>query len=98
MSGGCCSIIPIQYTLPFRLNSKIKIDRRDAEAIAQTLKSGNFYEVYTPDKEDEQVRNYLRFRDHKSSNVKRIKQQILLFIASERSDLWRKNKKGPLDS
>lgn len=79
-AGGCCSIIPLHYITPFRQNSRIKTDKRDAEAIAQTLKHGAFYEVYTPDEEDEQVKEYLRLRDLKSETVKSIKQRILAFL------------------
>ena len=43
-----------------------KTDKRDAEAIARSLKNHEYSEVYTPDEEDESVRDFIRMQqDHK---------------------------------
>ena len=55
---------------------KVKTDKRDAIAIAESLKNNQYKAVYVPDEEDEAVRDFIRMRtDHKQA-LKRIKQQI----------------------
>ena len=56
-----------------------KTDKRDADAISKCLQNHDYSEVYTPDEEDEAVRDYIRMRqDHKEA-LKKIKQQIIAF-------------------
>lgn len=56
-----------------------KTDKRDAEAIAKCLINQDYSEVYTPDEEDEAVRDYIRMREDHKKQLKVIKQQIGAF-------------------
>ena len=56
-----------------------KTDKRDAEAIAGSLKNHEYSEVYTPDEEDEAVRDYIRMEQAHKKQLKVIKQQICAF-------------------
>ena len=54
---------------------KVKTDKRDAIAIAESLKNNQYKAVYVPDEEDEAVRDFIRMRtDHKQA-LKRIKRR-----------------------
>ncbi|MDD6367197.1 MAG: transposase [Stecheria intestinalis] len=56
-----------------------KTDKRDTEAIARSLKNHEYSEVYTPDEEDESVRDFIRMQQDHKKQLKVIKQQICAF-------------------
>ena len=56
-----------------------KTDKRDAEAIARSLKNHEYSEVYTPDEEDESVRDFIRMQQDHKKQLRVIKQQICAF-------------------
>ena len=56
-----------------------KTDKRDAIAIANCLINHDYSEVYTPDEDDEAVRDYIRMREDHKKQLKVIKQQIGAF-------------------
>lgn len=58
---------------------KKKTDKRDAIAIANCLINHDYSEVYTPDVDDEAVRDYIRMREDHKKQLKVIKQQIGAF-------------------
>lgn len=56
-----------------------KTDKRDAMAIAKALMNHDYSAVYMPDEEDEAVRDYIRMREDKKKELRRVKQQICAF-------------------
>lgn len=59
---------------------RIKTDKRDASNIAKCLAFHTYSEVYVPDEEDNQIKEYIRMRDDQKIMFKKIKQQILAFV------------------
>ena len=74
----CIVIAPTSMPDRTRKNKK-KTDKRDAAAISKCLAYGDYSEVYTPDDEDEAVRDYIRMREDHKKQLKSIKQQIGAF-------------------
>lgn len=72
---NCVVIAPTSMPDRTRKNKK-KTDKRDAKAIAKCLAYDDLSEVYTPDEEDEAVRDYIRMREDHKKSLKAIKQQI----------------------
>lgn len=61
-------------------NKRVKTDRRDAENIAMNLALGTYKEVHMLNKQDEQVKEYIRMRDDHKLALTKIKQQINAFV------------------
>ena len=59
---------------------RIKTDKRDASNIAKCLAFHTYSEVYVPDEDDNQIKEYIRMRDDKKVMFKKVKQQILAFV------------------
>jgi transposase len=73
----CVILAPTTMLLP--QGKRIKTDKRDAELIAKCLAYKTYHEVYIPDEEDNNVKEYIRMRDDHKKALTRIKQQILAF-------------------
>lgn len=58
----------------------VKTDKRDAANIARCLAFHTYSEVYVPDNEDNEIKEYIRMRDDQKLMLKKIKQQILAFV------------------
>lgn len=58
----------------------VKTDKRDAANIARCLAFHTYSEVYIPDHEDNEVKDYIRMRDDQKLMLKKVKQQILAFV------------------
>jgi transposase len=58
----------------------VKTDRKDAANIARCLAFHTYSEVYVPDENDDQVKEYIRMRDDQKLALKKVKQQILAFV------------------
>lgn len=58
----------------------VKTDRKDAANIAKCLAFHTYSEVYVPDDEDNEIKEYIRMRDDQKLALKKIKQQILAFV------------------
>ena len=58
----------------------IKTDKRDAANIARCLAFHTYSEVYVPDNDDNDVKEYIRMRDDQKLYLKMVKQQILAFV------------------
>lgn len=67
-------------TMAITNTSHVKTDKRDAANIARCLAFHTYSEVYVPDEEDNQVKEYIRMRDDQKLMLKKIKQQILAFV------------------
>ena len=61
-------------------NDTLKTDLNDAKKLGINFKTGNLKLVNVPDLELEQDRDLIRFRDNRSNNLTRIKQQIKGFL------------------
>ena len=59
---------------------KKKNDPLDSKAIAMALANKTYKSVHVPDKDDLNVREYLRMRNAHKDAVKKVKQQILAFL------------------
>ena len=58
----------------------VKADKRDAANIARCLAFRTYSEVYVPDAEDNEIKEYIRMRDDQKLYLKKVKQQILAFV------------------
>ena len=58
----------------------VKTDKRDAANIARCLAFHTYSEVYVPDNDDNDVKEYIRMRDDQKLYLKKVKQQILAFV------------------
>ena len=67
-------------TMAITNTSHVKTDKRDAANIARCLAFHTYSEVYVPDAEDNDVKEYIRMRDAQKKMLKKIKQQILAFV------------------
>lgn len=62
------------------LGQRSKTDKYDAHRSAQCLRYGGYHSDYIPTGEDDTVKEYLRMRgDHKPA-LKKLKQQINVFV------------------
>ena len=67
-------------TMAITNTNRVKTDRKDAANIARCLAFHTYSEVYVPDEQDNQVKEYIRMRDDQNLALKKIKQQILSFV------------------
>ena len=58
----------------------VKTDKRDAANIARCLAFHTYSEVYVPNNDDNDVKEYIRMRDDQKLYLKKVKQQILAFV------------------
>ena len=57
-----------------------RTDKKDAANIARCLAFHTYSEVYVPDNDDNDVKEYIRMRDDQKLYLKKVKQQILAFV------------------
>lgn len=67
-------------TMAITNTNRVKTDRKDAANIARCLAFHTYSEVYVPDEQDNQVKEYIRMRDDQNLALKKLKQQILAFV------------------
>ena len=67
-------------TMAITNTNRVKTDRKDAANIARCLAFHTYSEVYVPDEQDNQVKEYIRMRDDQKLALKKVKQQILAFV------------------
>lgn len=67
-------------TMAITNTNHVKTDKRDAANIARCLAFHTYSEVYVPDAEDNEIKEYIRMRDDQKQMLKKIKQQILAFV------------------
>lgn len=77
--GVDCKILA-PSTMGITNTHHVKTDKRDAANIARCLAFHTYSEVYVPDDEDIEVKEYIRMRDDQKQMLKKIKQQILAFV------------------
>ena len=58
----------------------VKTDKRDAANITRCQAFHTYSEVYVPDNDDNDVKEYIRMRDDQKLYLKKVKQQILAFV------------------
>ena len=66
--------------IPRKKNERVKTDRKDALDLARLLALGALSEIAVPEKEDEEVRELLRYRNKKKEELKRVKKQLKSFL------------------
>lgn len=67
-------------TMAVTNTNRVKTDRKDAANIARCLAFHTYSEVYVPDEQDNQVKEFIRMRDDQNLALKKLKQQILAFV------------------
>ena len=66
--------------IPQKPGVRIKTDKRDAAALCQYLKNGDFNPIYVPQPEDEAVRDLSRARERSMMDLKDAKYQLKAFL------------------
>jgi transposase len=66
--------------IPRRAGDRIKTDRRDAEMLARLWRAGELTPVWTPDEEQEAMRDLIRTRKQSLDALKIAKQQLQSFL------------------
>lgn len=77
--GVECKILA-PTTMAITNTNRVKTDRKDAANIARCLAFHTYSEVYVPDDEDNEIKEYIRMRDDQKVALKKIKQQILAYV------------------
>ena len=67
-------------TMAITNTNRVKTDRKDAANIARCLAFHTYSEVYVPDEQDNQVKEFIRMRDDQNLALKKLKQQVLAFV------------------
>ncbi len=66
--------------IPRKAGDRVKTDRRDAEMLARLWRAGELTPIWTPDEEQEAMRDLIRTRKQAMDAVKVAKQQLLSFL------------------
>jgi len=66
--------------IPRKAGDRVKTDRRDAEMLARLWRAGELVPIWTPDEEQEAMRDLIRARKQAVDAVKIAKQQLLSFL------------------
>lgn len=74
----CAVVSPAM--IPRKVSDRIKTDRRDAEVLARLWRAGELTPIWTPDEEQEAMRDLIRTRKQAVDAVKVAKQQQLSFL------------------
>lgn len=77
--GFECAVIAPSM-IPRKTGDRIKTDRRDAEMLARLWRAGELTAIWTPDEEQEAMRDLIRTRKQAVDAVKTAKQQLLSFL------------------
>lgn len=74
----CAVVAPAM--IPRKAGDRVKTDRRDAEMLARLWRAGELTPIWTPDEEQEAMRDLIRTRKQAMDAVKVAKQQLLSFL------------------
>jgi transposase len=77
--GFDCAVVSPSM-IPRKSGDRIKTDRRDAEMLARLWRAGELTSIWTPDEEQEAMRDLIRTRKQSVDAVKVAKQQLLSFL------------------
>lgn len=77
--GFDCAVVS-PAMIPRRVGDRIKTDRRDAEMLARLWRAGELTPIWTPDEEQEAMRDLIRTRKQATEALKIAKQQLLSFL------------------
>ncbi len=77
--GFECAVVSPSM-IPRKAGDRIKTDRRDAEMLARLWRAGELTPIWTPDEEQEAMRDLIRTRKQAMDAVKVAKQQLLSFL------------------
>ena len=73
--GFECAVVAPSM-IPRKTGDRIKTDRRDAEMLARLWRAGELTPIWTPDEEQEAMRDLIRTRKQAVDAVKTAKQQL----------------------
>lgn len=76
--GFECAVVSPSL-IPRKSGDRVKTDRRDAEMLARLWRAGELTPIWTPDEEQEAMRDLIRTRKQAMDAVKVAKQQLLSF-------------------
>ena len=74
----CAVVAPAM--IPRKAGDRVKTDRRDAEMLARLWRAGELTAIWTPDEEQEAMRDLIRARKQATEALKIAKQQVLSFL------------------
>ena len=74
----CAVVAPAM--IPRKAGDRVKTDRRDAEMLARLWRAGELTPIWTPDEEQEAMRDLIRARKQAMEALKVAKQQLLSFL------------------
>ena len=74
-----CGVVALTM-IPRKAGDRVKTDRRDAEMLARLWRAGELTPIWTPDEEQEAMRDLIRARKQAMDAVKTAKQQLLSFL------------------
>ena len=77
--GVRCDVVA-PTLVPVKPGDRVKTDRRDAEKLARSLRSGDLTAVWIPDAEHEALRDLVRAREAAKSDQRRARQRLLKFL------------------
>jgi transposase len=77
--GVRCDVIA-PTLVPVRAGDRVKTDRRDAEKLARSLRSGDLTAVWIPDADHEALRDLVRAREAAKADQRRARQRLLKFL------------------
>jgi len=77
--GFDCAVVS-PAMIPRKAGDRVKTDRRDAEMLARLWRAGELTPIWTPDEEQEAMRDLIRTRKQAMDARKVAKQQLLSFL------------------
>ncbi len=77
--GFECAVVAPSL-IPRKAGDRVKTDRRDAEMLARLWRAGELTSIWTPDEEQEAMRDLIRTRKQAMDALKTAKQQLLSFL------------------
>ena len=77
--GFDCAVVS-PAMIPRKAGDRIKTDRRDAEMLARLWRAGELTAIWTPDEEQEAMRDLIRTRKQAMDSLKVAKQQLHSFL------------------
>ncbi len=77
--GVACEVIA-PTLVPMKAGDRVKTDRRDAERLARSLRSGDLTAVWVPDEESESLRDLVRAREAAKQDQLRARHRLSKFL------------------
>jgi len=77
--GHSCAVVA-PAMIPREPGDRVKTDRRDTKMLARLWRAGELTPIWTPDEEDEALRDLVRTRKQAVEALKIAKQQLLSFL------------------